>query len=204
MTSHPKDLSSALMLSIKECPKVCHHLHLPVQSGSNAVLEKMHRGYTREEYMERVQSLRQILPDISITSDVMVGFPGEREKDFLDTLDLMKEVQFEEAYTYKYSVRPGTAAADMADDVPEEEKKKRLTELIRLQREITREKYKNLIGKIFEVLYENKSSRNETQWWGKTRSGRPVVIENKEASPGLIGNVKIVNSTGATLIAVAI
>ncbi len=200
MTSHPKDLSQDLIDAMAECGKVNRHLHLPAQSGSDSVLARMERGYTSRHYRTLIEKIRRAIPDIAITTDLLVGFPGESEKDFRDTLRLAEEVGYDEAYTYQYSVREGTKAAGFTDTVSEDEKKSRLAELIELQRRITKRKYQELIGQTVEVLFEKPAGRGEGQWWGKTKTGRPLVCTNPGIDPGTLANVRVTASTGATLI----
>ncbi len=200
MTSHPKDLSDRLISTLAGCAKVNRHLHLPAQSGSDAVLARMGRGYTSGHYRDLVRKVRCAVPGISITTDLMVGFPGEMPEDFQQTLQLAREIGFDEAFTYQYSVRPGTRAAEFPDDVPLSEKKRRLTGLIRLQRDMTREKYRAMIGKTFYVLFEKPSGRNRNQWWGRTEFGRPFVATDNRIVPGVTARVRAVSTTGATLI----
>lgn len=154
MTSHPKDLSPALMRAMAELEKVCPHIHLPVQSGSNRILQLMNRGYTREQYLDLVRSLREQVSDVEITTDIIVGFPGETDEDFKQTLDLVKQVEFAAAFTFMYSPRPGTRAAEMADQLPQSEKKKRLLTLNELQAEQTKKNNQKYVGYRGEVLVE--------------------------------------------------
>ncbi|NOZ64823.1 MAG: tRNA (N6-isopentenyl adenosine(37)-C2)-methylthiotransferase MiaB [Caldiserica bacterium] len=180
-TSHPKDLSAKLIRAVKDCQKVCEYLHVPVQSGSNRILALMNRGYTREDYLNLAKNIRREIPEASITTDIIVGFPTEKEEDFLLTKELMEEIRFDTAYIFKYSPRPHTAAAKLPDDVPREEKEKRLGELLALQKRISQEKGEKLLGKELEVLIERKE---RDKWLGKTRTHRTVLVESKEKKPG--------------------
>jgi len=172
-TSHPKDLSEELILAFKEIPQLCEHIHLPFQAGSNKILKMMRRGYTREEYLQKVEQLREVVPEIAITADVIVGFPGEEEEDFEQTLDLIKRVRFDGLFSFKYSPRKGTLASRWPDNVPEPIKAKRLEKLQNLQRKITLEKNKALEGKVLEVLVDGCGER-EGQLRGRSRCNRVV------------------------------
>ena len=159
MTSHPKDLTDELINAMADCEKVAHHLHLPVQSGSNRILKSMNRVYTREHYLELVKKVREKIPDISLTSDIIVGFPGETEEDFADTLSLIKEVGYSALFTFAYSPREGTPAAKMEDQIPGEEKSRRLTALSSMQEKISEEQNKKYLGKTLRVLCEGPSKK---------------------------------------------
>jgi tRNA-2-methylthio-N6-dimethylallyladenosine synthase len=173
-TSHPKDLSLDLIACFRDLPGLCEHLHLPFQSGSNRVLKAMNRGYTREAYVEKVDRLREACPDMAITADVLVGFPGEGEKDFDDTMDLIERVRFDGLFSFRYSAREGTAAADFPGQIPEAVKGHRLKVLQERQRCITRRKNEEMVGKIERVLVEGRSQRNPWDMMGRTRTNRIV------------------------------
>lgn len=190
-TSHPKDLSEELIKAFGEIPELCEHIHLPFQAGSNRILERMNRGYTREEYLEKVLRLREVRPDIAITADVMVGFPGETEEDFRDTLSLIEEVRFDNLFSFKYTPRKGTLASRWPDDVPPEEKQRRLEILQEVQREITLEKNRALEGRVVEVLVEGFGER-PGQLRGRTRCNRVVNFGGPE---GLVGSTVLVKVT---------
>ncbi|NMB11423.1 MAG: tRNA (N6-isopentenyl adenosine(37)-C2)-methylthiotransferase MiaB [Firmicutes bacterium] len=190
-TSHPKDISDKLILQLAQLDKVCEHLHLPVQAGSNDVLRRMNRGYSRERYLQLVERVRQHVPDISLTSDIMVGFPGETEADFADTLSLVEEVEYDSAFTFIYSPRKGTPAAKMPDQVPEEAKKERIYRLIDLQNRISLKRNQELVGHELEVLVEG-TSKNDTQLLtGKTRTAKTVLFPGTEDLVGQLVNVGI-------------
>ncbi len=186
MTSHPKDLSEALMQVMGELPKVCHHLHLPVQSGSDRILAKMNRRYDRAHYIDLVRRLRERVPDISLTTDIIVGFPGETEEDFADTLKLVESVRFDAAYTFLYSPREGTPAAAMEAQIPLDTKKERLARLNALQDAISSENNAACLGQVFPVLVEDVSIRNPRELNGRTSTGRMVHFEG---SPEWIGQI---------------
>jgi len=191
LTSHPKDLSDELILAMKECEKVCEHIHLPVQAGSNRILSLMNRKYTREHYMNLIEKLRDAIPDIAISTDIIVGFPGETEEDFLYTLDLVKRVEFDLAYTFMYSKRKGTPAAEMPDQVDDEVKKDRLNRLMQVQDAITAKKNVILKGTIKEVLVEGVSKGNKNRLSGRTRTNKIVNFEGPSEFVGKLVNVKI-------------
>ncbi len=190
-TSHPKDLSEALTGAFGRLSKLCEHIHLPLQSGSNRILKRMNRGYTREEYWEKVLSLRDNCPDISITTDFMVGFPGEDEEDFAATVEMIERVQFDEIFSFKYSDRPQTRASLLADKVPAEVGRRRLIELQGLQQKITREKNQRWPGKEVEVLVEGPSKGNTRDITGKTRSNQIVNFPGETSAVGSLIRVRI-------------
>ncbi|MBN1776450.1 MAG: tRNA (N6-isopentenyl adenosine(37)-C2)-methylthiotransferase MiaB [Clostridiales bacterium] len=174
MTSHPKDLSDRLIDIIAQNPSIERHLHLPFQSGSNDVLKRMNRGYTRERYLEIALRYRALVPDGTLSTDIIVGFPGETEKDFQDTLDLMEQVQFDAAFTFIYSARPGTAAASFSDSVPEEVVSDRFSRLLALQNAHSLASNQSVIGNSEEVLIEGLSHTNESVFTGRTSSNRLI------------------------------
>ncbi|HHW28114.1 MAG TPA: tRNA (N6-isopentenyl adenosine(37)-C2)-methylthiotransferase MiaB [Syntrophomonadaceae bacterium] len=173
-TSHPRDFTDELIETIAASQKVCEHFHLPLQAGSNKVLQLMNRGYTRERYLELTNSIRERIPEASITTDIIVGFPGETEEDFLDTLDLVERVRFDAAYTFLFSPREGTPAAEMLDQIPDEVKKDRFNRLVELQNKITLEKNLPLVNQLVEVLVEGRSKKDPERWSGRTRTNKIV------------------------------
>lgn len=183
-TSHPKDLSPELIRCYAEVDKLCEHIHLPVQSGSDQVLRRMNRGYNRDKYMEKAVRLREVCPDISITSDVIVGFPGETDEDFRKTTDLMEEIRFDNLFSFKYSERAGTAAAGFDGKVSEHIKGERLQVLQSLQETHTLEKNKKMEGQIVEVLVEGRSKNSPGEVMGRTRTNK---IVNIKGGPALVG-----------------
>lgn len=197
MTSHPKDLSQKLINAMSEIEKVCEHLHLPLQSGSDRILEKMNRKYKNLEYLQLVESLKDKVEDLSLTTDLIVGFPGEKDEDFQMTLEMMKRIEFDSAFMFKYSPREGTQAFLFEDDVPNEVKLERLQTLIELQKKIAQKKNKNLIGKTEEVLIDGKSKRDKASWKGKGRSNKTVIIPTGENDNNLLGEIVKVKITGA-------
>ncbi len=191
MTSHPKDLSDELIQSYLTLDKLCDHLHLPIQSGSNRILKAMNRKYTREDYLNIVNKIRTALPDITITTDIIVGFPGETDEDFEETLELVKLAEFDSAYTFLYSVREGTFAAKMDDQVPEDVKHIRFQKLLDTLYPIGLEKNEKLLGKVVEVLVENVSKNNEDVLNGRTRSSKLVLFPGTSDLIGKLVNVRI-------------
>jgi tRNA-2-methylthio-N6-dimethylallyladenosine synthase len=190
MTSHPKDVSEKLINTIRDSNKICEHLHLPAQSGSNKILEGMNRGYTREQYLELIDKIRMEIPKISITTDLMVGFPGEKKEDFEDTLRLVEDVEFDAVFTFKYSTRPGTRAAKEKDDVPLEVKKERLAELNELCEKMALEKNRRLMGKVEEIMVERMAPR-ENKLVGRTRGNKTVFFPGDGKDIGELVPVKI-------------
>ena len=200
-TSHPKDMNDDIIEVIASVPNVCKHIHLPVQSGSNAVLKAMNRKYTREWYLDRIAAIRKAMPDCGITTDMFTGFHGETEDDFGQTLSLMREVGFDSAFMFKYSERPGTyASKNLPDDVPEEVKIERLNRMIALQNELSAESNRRDVGKTFEVLVEGVSKRSREQLFGRTSQNKVVVFPRGTHHTGDLLTVKIIDSSSATLI----
>ena len=199
-TSHPKDMSDDTLRVIAEEPNVCRHIHLPVQSGSDAVLARMNRRYTREWYMERVEAIRRIIPDCGLSTDIFVGYCGETEEDHQLSLSLMREVGYDSAFMFKYSERPGTyASKHFPDDIPEEVKLRRLNELIALQNEISAQRNAEQVGKTVEVLVEGYSKRSRDQLFGRTEQNLVVVFDRGQHHIGDRVRVKIISSSSATL-----
>ena len=200
-TSHPKDMKDEVLLTMAAYPNICRHIHLPVQSGSNAMLDKMNRKHTREWYLQRVARIREIMPDCAITTDVIAGFCGETEADHADTLDLFRQVKFDAAFMFQYSERPGTKAArHFPDDVPTEEKTARLNQIIALQGELSLESNRADVGKEFEVLVEGFSKRSEADLMGRNSQNKACVFPAGCHKPGEYVRVKVVSCTPATLI----
>ncbi|MBR6927080.1 MAG: tRNA (N6-isopentenyl adenosine(37)-C2)-methylthiotransferase MiaB [Bacteroidaceae bacterium] len=205
-SSHPKDMSDETLMVIAEEPNVCNHIHLAVQSGSDRILAAMNRKYTRADYLDRISAIRRIIPDCAISTDIFAGYCGETEEDHALSLSLMRECAFDAAYMFKYSERPGTyAARNLADDVPEETKVRRLNELIALQNELSAASNQNEIGNIVEVLVEGPSRRSRQQLCGRTERNKMVVFNRPEGvRAGDYVNVRITESTSATLIGEAV
>lgn len=204
-TSHPKDMSDETLKVIAEVPNVCKHIHLPVQSGSDRILKLMNRKYTREWYMDRVHAIRRIIPDCGLSTDIFVGYHSETEEDHQLSLDLMREVGYDSAFMFKYSERPGTyASKHLPDNVSEEEKIRRLNELIALQTEMSAIQNKKDEGKEFDVLVEGFSKRSREQLCGRTEQNKMVVFDKGTHHIGETVRVRITGSTSATLLGEAI
>ena len=199
-TSHPKDFSFDLIKTIKKCNKICNHIHLPIQSGSSKILKMMNRKYDIDYYKNIIKEIRNNIDNIAITTDVMVGFPGETEDDFKDTLNAFKEIEFDEAYTFIYSNRDNAIASLLPEQVPLQLKKERLWKLIDLQKDISTKINKRLEEEILEVLVDKKSKKHiENQFSGRTGSNKTVVFTSKQDLLGQLVNVKIIKSSPWTL-----
>ena len=200
-TSHPKDMSDETLQVIAEMPNVCKHIHLPVQSGSDRILKLMNRKYTREWYLDRVAAIRRIIPDCGLSTDIFVGYCSETEEDHQLSLDLMREVQYDSAFMFKYSERPGTyASKHLPDDVPEDVKIRRLNELIQLQTEMSALQNRKDEGREFDVLVEGFSKRSREQLCGRTEQNKMVVFPREGHHIGETVRVRITGSTSATLL----
>ena len=204
-TSHPKDMSDKVLRTMARHDNICKHIHLPVQSGSSSLLEKMNRKYTREHYLERIGKIRDILPDCAITTDVIAGFCSETEEDHALTLSLFREVRFDGAFMFQYSERPGTKASrQFPDDVPQETKTARLNEIIALQNVISLERNQECVGKTFEVLVEGRSKRSDRELVGRTSQNKTCVFPDTGLKPGDYAMVKVLSCSSATLICTVI
>lgn len=191
MTSHPKDLSDDLIMAIKECDKVCKHMHLPLQSGSSRVLKEMNRHYDKEKYLDEVKRLREQIPDIAITTDIIVGFPGETEEDFLETMDVVKQVRYDSAFTFIYSKRTGTRAATMENQVPDDVVKDRFDRLLKEVQTISSEKAKCYESKVVPVLAEEMDDQKDGYVTGRMDNNSIVHFPGTEDMIGNIYNVKL-------------
>ena len=200
-TSHPKDMSDEILEAIASHPSLCHHIHLPVQSGNNRILQLMNRKYTREWYLDRVAAIRRIIPDCGISSDLFCGFHSESEEEFEETLSLMREVCYDSSFLFKYSERPGTfASKHLPDDIDEETKIARLQRMIDLQNELSLESNRRDIGKTFEVLVEGFSKRSREQLFGRTQQNKVVVFPRGNHRVGDFVKVKVYEASSATLL----
>lgn len=200
-TSHPKDMSDETIATMAAHHNIARHVHLPVQSGSDAVLKSMNRKYTREWYLDRVAAIRRAIPDAGISTDLFTGFHGETEEDFLDTLSLMREAGFDSAFMFKYSERPGTfASKHLPDNVPEEVKIERLNRMIALQNELSAESNRKDVGKVMEVLVEGRSKRSGDDNCGRTSQNKMVVFPKGDTKPGDFVKVRILDTSSATLL----
>jgi len=201
-TSHPKDISDELLEAIARYNNICKYIHLPVQSGSNAVLKRMNRVYTREYYLERVRKIKELMPECAISTDIIAGFCGETEEDHQQTLSIMREVGYEYAYMFKYSERGGTMSAKrFQDDIPDEEKTRRLEEIIALQGELSLESNKRDIGKTFQVLIEGSSKRSADQLYGRNSQNKVIIFPRGNHKIGDYIDVTVKDCTAATLFA---
>ena len=200
-TSHPKDMSDRLLEVMASRPNICRCIHLPAQSGSTAMLEKMNRKYTREWYLDRIAAIRRYMPDCAITTDIIAGFCGETEADHEATLSLMREVGYEFAYMFKYSERPGTfAQRHMSDDVPDEVKTARLSQIIELQNELSAASNRRDVGREFEILVEGVSKRSDAQLFGRTSQNKVVVFDRGDHRIGEYVKVRVTGCSSATLL----
>ncbi|GAB7086364.1 tRNA (N6-isopentenyl adenosine(37)-C2)-methylthiotransferase MiaB [Marinifilum fragile] len=199
-TSHPKDMSDDTLKVIAKYPNICKHIHLPVQSGSDSVLKDMRRKYTREWYMNRIEAIREIVPDCGISTDIFCGFHNESEEDFKQTLDLMKWAKYDLAFMFKYSERPGTFAyKNLDDNIPEDVKSERLTQMIELQNQLSLESNQKDIGQVFEVLVEGVSKKSEEELFGRSSQNKVIVFPRKDYKVGDFVQVKVTDCTQATL-----
>ena len=200
MSSHPKDLTLDVIYAIRDCDKVCEQIHLPIQSGSDRLLKEMNRHYTREQYLELAKVIRSEIPDVTFSTDIIVGFPGETEEDVNDTIELIKEVRFDAAFTYLYSRRNHTPADKMENQISDEVKHKRFDRLVKISNEVIAEGNKEAEGKIYEVLVEGASKNDNSKLSGRTRNARLVNFEGGEELIGKLVNVKIVKANSFSLI----
>ena len=199
-TSHPKDMSDETLCVIAEEPNICHHIHLPVQSGSDRILKLMNRKYTREWYLDRIAAIRRIVPDCAISTDIFVGYCSETEEDHQQSLSLMREVGYDSAFMFKYSERPGTyASKHFPDDVPEDVKIRRLNEIIALQNELSAEANRRCIGQQYDVLIEGVSKRSRDELFGRTGQNKVVIVPRGDFRVGQTVRVVITESSSATL-----
>jgi tRNA-2-methylthio-N6-dimethylallyladenosine synthase len=199
-TSHPKDMSDETLRVIAKYDNICKMIHLPAQSGSSRILKVMNRKYTREWYLDRIAAIRRIIPDCAITTDLFCGFHSETEEDYQQTLSLMREVEYDSAFLFKYSERPGTyASKNLPDTVSEEEKVRRLQGMIDLQNQLSEESNKRDIGKVFEVLIEGFSKRSREQLFGRTSQNKVVIFDKRNYRVGQFIKVKINRASSATL-----
>lgn len=200
MTSHPVDITRELMMAIRDLPKMCEFVHFPIQAGSNRILNKMHRLYTKEEYLDKVRLLREIVPNVSLGTDIIVGFPTETDEEFQETYDVLKELEYSVAFLFSYSQRKGTPAMRWNDDIPELVKEERLQKLIGLQNDIYAKQRQELLGQEVEVLVETCSIKDSGQLKGRTRCWKNVVFPGSDALIGSLQKVKIHSYSHQTLI----
>ncbi len=200
-TSHPQDFSDKLIYTIAEYENICNYIHLPIQSGSNRILRLMNRTYTVEHYLERIEKARRIIPGVSLSTDIIAGFPTETEEDHKMTLEVMREVRYDGAFMFKYSPRERTKAYEMGDDVPDEVKTRRLNEIIDLQQRISFELNQELIGKEVEVLIEDYSRKSKDFYMGRTDTNKIVILPKRDLNIGDYCRAKIIRANSATLFA---
>jgi len=200
-TSYPQDFTDEVIKTMAAYDNICKYIHLPVQSGSNIMLEKMKRGYTREWYLNRIEAIRKYIPDCAISTDMISGFCGETEEDHKDTLDLMEKVAYDFAYMFKYSERPNTyAARNFKDDIDEQIKKRRLNEVIALQQTLSLKSNEKDVGKVFDVLVEGSSKKSKEQYYGRNSQNKVIVFDKEDTKIGDYVNVKVNSCTSATLL----
>lgn len=200
MTSHPKDLTEEVIEAISNCDKLCEQIHLPVQSGSSRILNKMNRHYDRENYLELIKMIKKRIPGVAISTDIIIGFPGETEEDFLETLSLVKEVEFDSAFTFIYSKRKGTPAFSLGEQITDEVKHERFNRLVEVVNYCSRKKNQEYEGKTVEVLVEGLSKNDENKIMGRTRSGKLVNFPGTPGDVGNLINVKIVKANSFSLL----
>ncbi len=203
MTSHPKDLSDELIRTIAVHPQICRHIHLPVQSGSSTVLKRMNRGYTREQYISLVEKIRAEIPGIAVTTDIIVGFPGETDQNFEETLSLVQQLRFDSAFTFVYSRRTGTSAASMPDQIDEHTQSARINQLVALQNKITEERNQEYEGSVVQVLVEGVSARNPGHVCGRTDTSKMVNFAGTSDMIGKFIDVRITKGKKTTLFGTA-
>ena len=203
-TSHPQDMSDKLIETMASRRNICDYVHLPVQSGSNRILELMNRTYTVEHYMERVRKIQELIPDVSLSTDIIAGFPTETEEDHRRTLEMIERVGYDGAYTFAYSPRENTKAWAMGDDVPDDVKGRRLQEIIDLQREISNRNNQRHVGRVEEILVDGPSKKDATQWKGRTDTNKIVIFPKSDQEIGEYINVRITKATTATLFGVPV
>ena len=201
MTSHPIDITKELMEAIRDLPSLCEFVHFPIQSGSNRILKKMNRIYTKEHYIEQVHMLRELIPNVSIGTDIIVGFPTETDEEFEETFEIMKNIEYSVAFLFAYSPRKGTPATRFGDNIPKEVKQHRLQKLIELQKEISNKHFCNMIDQRVEILVERKSLKNPSLLQGRTRCWKNVLFAGDENLVGTLQNVRINSFNHQTLLA---
>jgi len=199
ISSHPKDLSVNLISAFESCDKLCEHIHLPIQSGSDSVLNSMNRQYTREDYFNLVGKIRSLSKRITLTTDIIVGFPGETEKDFENTLSLIEQVRFDSAFTFMFSPRKGTPAAELTNQVEHHVKKQRLDVLNKIQADISKSLNMQYMDEVLDVMVEGVSKSNKDMFSGRTRTNKLVNFKAENISPGDMINVKIIKAKTWTL-----
>jgi tRNA-2-methylthio-N6-dimethylallyladenosine synthase len=204
MSPHPSDMTPKLIETMTELPKMCEFLHLPLQSGSDAVLERMGRGYTLYQYRRIIESLRRLVPDMAFSTDIIIGFPGETEDDFQKTLDAVAEFEYDNVYYFPYSRRPNTPAAQWEDQIPDEVKDTRFGQLSALEKALAKKKNQRLVGAVQEILVEGRSKRDHAKLTGRTRSNKLAHFEGPDHTIGHLLNVRITSASSTCLEAVGL
>ena len=196
---HPQDITDALLKVMGHYDNICNYIHLPLQAGSDKILRRMHRSYSKKDFLNLVKKIRSLLPNVGISTDIIVGFPGETEEDFLETIDVMKEVRFDSAFNFKYSSRIGTKASEFEDQIPEKIKQKRLEKVISLQQKHSIQRNQQLIGSMQDVLVEKQSKMSSEHWAGRTDSNKWVIFKKENSRVNDIVKVLINDSKGISL-----
>tara|TARA_Y100001970_G_scaffold292392_1_gene433532 strand:+ start:49 stop:879 length:831 start_codon:yes stop_codon:yes gene_type:complete len=196
---HPSDITDELLITMSRYQNICNYIHLPLQSGSDKILKRMNRTYTKNQFLELTKKIRKTLPNVGISTDIIVGFPGETNEDFYETIDIMNKVMFDSAFNFKYSSRPGTKASEYEDQIDEHEKQNRLEKIINLQKQHTLKRNQRLVGKIQSVLVEKESKMSNKQWAGRTDSNKWVIFDKQSARVNEIVSVLITKAHGITL-----
>ncbi len=196
---HPQDITDELLVVMSEFNNICNYVHLPLQAGSNKILNRMNRTYSKEHFLSLAKKIKNILPNVGLTTDIIVGFPGESDDDFLETLDVMSEIKFDSAFNFKYSPRRGTKASEYDDQIPEDVKQARLQRVIDLQREHTLINNLNLVGRVEDVLVEKESKMSNNQWAGRTDSNKWIIFDKEDSHIGDMKSIKITKARGISL-----
>ena len=196
---HPSDITDELLITMSKYQNICNYIHLPLQSGSDKILKRMNRTYNKNQFLELTKKIRRILPNVGISTDIIVGFPGETNRDFYETIDVMNQVMFDSAFNFKYSSRPGTKASEYEDQIDEHEKQNRLEKIINLQKQHTLQRNQSLVGKVESVLVEKESKLSNKQWAGRTDSNKWVIFDKQSAKINEIVSVLITKARGITL-----
>ena len=196
---HPQDITDELLMIMSEYDNICNYVHLPLQAGSNKILNRMNRTYSKEHFLSLATKIKNILPNVGLTTDIIVGFPGESEDNFIETLDVMNEIKFDSAFNFKYSPRRGTKASEYDDQIPEEVKQYRLQRVIDLQRKHTLNNNLNLVGKVEDVLVEKESKMSNNQWAGRTDSNKWIIFDKEDSHIGDMKSIKITKARGISL-----
>jgi len=196
---HPQDITDDLLNVMSEYDNICNYVHLPLQAGSNRILRRMNRTYSKEHFLSLVSKIRNTLPNVGISTDIIVGFPGETDDDFIETLNVMDEIKFDSAFNFKYSPRRGTKASEYDDQISEEVKQSRLQSVINLQKEHTLQNNIKLVGRVEDVLVEKESKMSKVQWVGRTDSNKWIIFDKQDSQIGDMKPIKITKAQGISL-----